>query len=91
MVAKIAVVLIFVLLLYAAAFFLFVRSGPPNTAYYPLSGKPTLVNQTMIEIPARGFQRAFQTTLYFVFLPAGKLDGVLTGKIYFRAYEDPDP
>jgi len=77
MAAKIAVVLIFVLLLYAATFLLFVRSGPPTTAYYPLSGKPTLVNQTMIEIPARRFQRAFQTTLYFVFWPAGKLDGVL--------------
>jgi hypothetical protein len=90
MAERIAVVLVFVLLLYAAAFRLFVRSGPPTTAYYPLGGKPSLVNQTVIFIPAKGFQRAFQTCLYYLFWPAGKLDSTLTGKLYFCAYEDPD-
>src|SRR5436190_17309709 len=90
MARKVAIVLLVVFSLYAVAFVLFVRSGPPNTEYFPLSGKPTLVNQTIILIPAKGFQRVFQTSLYFLFWPAGKVDRIFSGKEYARWYEDPD-
>lgn len=90
MAQRIAISVFVVVAAYAAVFVLLVRSGPPTTEYITLGGKPIVMDKTTVFIPAHGISRAVRTTVYFLFVPAGAVDSMMTGTRYGRAYEDPD-